>query len=64
MSDLVERLWASDAASALTNEAARRIEELEDRLGEAYQMFGQIAADAEIFDTQASIALLDLLSKD
>lgn len=29
MSDLVERLWASDAASALTNEAARKIEALE-----------------------------------
>jgi len=29
VSDLVERLWASDAASALTNEAARRIERLE-----------------------------------
>lgn len=30
--DLVERLWASDAASALTNEAARRIDELEGAL--------------------------------
>jgi hypothetical protein len=30
---LIERLWASDAASALTNEAARRIEELESVLG-------------------------------
>jgi hypothetical protein len=26
--DLVSRLWASDAASALTNEAAREIERL------------------------------------
>lgn len=29
MTDLVNRLWESDAASALTNEAARRIEKLE-----------------------------------
>jgi len=29
MSDLVEQLWNSDAASSLTNEAARRIERLE-----------------------------------
>jgi hypothetical protein len=27
--DLVKRLWESDEASALTNQAARRIEELE-----------------------------------
>lgn len=26
MSDLIERLWASDEASALTNEAARALE--------------------------------------
>jgi hypothetical protein len=30
--DLVKRLWESDEASALTNQAARRIEELEDKL--------------------------------
>lgn len=30
--DLVERLWANDAASALTNQAARRIEELQKAL--------------------------------
>lgn len=30
--DLLERLWASDAASALTNEAAREIEELRSAL--------------------------------
>lgn len=29
VTDLVNRLWESDAASALTNEAARRIEKLE-----------------------------------
>lgn len=29
MSDLVERLWKSDEASSLTNEAARKIEKLE-----------------------------------
>jgi uncharacterized coiled-coil protein SlyX len=28
--DLVKRLWESDEASALTNQAARRIEELDD----------------------------------
>lgn len=27
--ELIERLWESDVASALTNEAARRIERLE-----------------------------------
>lgn len=30
--DLVSRLWASDTASALTNEAAREIERLRDAL--------------------------------
>lgn len=34
MSDLVKRLWESDAASALTNEAARRIEQLERELAQ------------------------------
>lgn len=34
MTDLVERLWASDAASALTNEAAREIERLNARVDE------------------------------
>lgn len=29
MSDLVDRLWDSDEASALTNEAAREIERLQ-----------------------------------
>jgi hypothetical protein len=29
--DLVNQLWESDEASALTNRAARRIEELEDQ---------------------------------
>ena len=32
MSDLVKRLWESDAASALTNEAARRIEAKDARI--------------------------------
>ena len=32
--DLVERLWASDEASFLTNQAARRIEKLEAQLSE------------------------------
>lgn len=35
MSDIVERLWASDAASALTNEAAREITLLRQQLASA-----------------------------
>ena len=33
--DLVNQLWESDEASALTNRAARRIEELEAKLAKA-----------------------------
>jgi hypothetical protein len=33
--DLVKRLWESDEASALTNQAARRIEELEAKVMKA-----------------------------
>ena len=33
--DIVDRLWASDAASALTNEAAREIEKLRAQLAAA-----------------------------
>ena len=71
MNNLVERLRVRQAASGVDygayrecGEAADRIEELEDRLGQAYQMFGEIAADTGIFDMQAGITLLDLLSKD
>lgn len=32
MSDLTERLWASDAANSLTNEAARALESQEARI--------------------------------
>jgi ABC-type transporter Mla subunit MlaD len=33
--DLLKRLWESDEASALTNQAARRIEKLEAKLAKA-----------------------------
>lgn len=32
MSDLIERLWESDEASALTNEAARELEKLQNEV--------------------------------
>jgi hypothetical protein len=40
--DLVNQLWESDEASALTNRAARRIEELEANLGKTTKLLGQI----------------------
>ena len=40
---LVERLWESDVASSLTNEAARRIEELEAELTRIKQPIGGAA---------------------
>jgi predicted DNA-binding protein len=43
MSDLlVNQLWESDEASALTNQAARRIEELEDKLAKAVEALDRI----------------------
>jgi hypothetical protein len=35
--DLLQKLWESDEASALTNQAARRIEELEAKLAKAVE---------------------------
>jgi len=40
--DLVNQLWESDEASALTNRAARRIEELEANLGKTTKLLEQI----------------------
>jgi uncharacterized alpha-E superfamily protein len=40
--DLVNQLWESDEASALTNRAARRIEELEAKLGKTTKLLEQI----------------------
>lgn len=46
MSDLVERLFESDAASALTNEAAREIERLHMAL-EALRAIEALGSDGE-----------------
>jgi uncharacterized protein Yka (UPF0111/DUF47 family) len=54
--DLVNQLWESDEASALTNRAARRIEELEAReeaiaraaLERAYHLYDDEGPDAYI----------------
>jgi hypothetical protein len=40
--DLVKQLWESDAASALTNRAARRIEELETKMAKAMEALDSI----------------------
>jgi hypothetical protein len=40
--DLVKQLWESDEASALTNQAARRIEELEGKLTKAVKALAKI----------------------
>ena len=40
--DLVNQLWESDEASALTNRAARRIEELESKLAKTTKLLEQI----------------------
>jgi hypothetical protein len=42
--DLVKRLWESDEASALTNQAARRIEEVEAKLAKAVEALEKIEA--------------------
>jgi putative intracellular protease/amidase len=42
--DLVKRLWESDEASALTNQAARRIEKLERKLAKAVEALERIAS--------------------
>jgi flagellar motility protein MotE (MotC chaperone) len=42
--DLLKRLWESDEASALTNQAARRIEELEAKLAKALLALERIAS--------------------
>jgi hypothetical protein len=41
--DLVNQLWESDEASALTNRAARRIEELEAKLAKAVEMLDRLS---------------------
>ena len=48
MDDLVDRLWASDAASALTNEAARRIEALEAALKHIANTFDESWLDGSL----------------
>ena len=66
--DLLQKLWESDEASALTNQAARRIEELEADLrkmaldcmavdwqaAEAYQ--AQLAAEAKLAKAMKALA--------
>jgi flagellar motility protein MotE (MotC chaperone) len=42
--DLVKRLWESDEASALTNQAARRIEKLKAKLAKAVEALERIAS--------------------
>ena len=45
--ELVEQLWASDAASVLTNQAARAIEELVGELLSARATFDLMIDDAD-----------------
>jgi hypothetical protein len=40
--DLVKRLWESDEASALTNQAARRIEKLEAKLSKSEALLKKV----------------------
>jgi hypothetical protein len=42
MSDLIERLWASDQASALTNEAARALEARDKTIAELVAAFSHL----------------------
>ncbi len=59
--DLVKRLWESDEASALTNQAARRIEELEAKAMKAsnaalLEKRRADAAEARVKELDAEIA--------
>ncbi len=48
--DLLKRLWESDEASALTNQAARRIEELEAKLDKALDWLSKVRQYAISWD--------------
>ena len=47
--DLVKRLWESDEASALTNQAARRIEELEGKLSKSEALLAKALGELKVF---------------
>lgn len=59
-SELTQALWNSDEASALTNQAARRIEELEGLLG---SLVGNFSLDGEFNTYTCEGSLKDLLIK-
>ena len=57
--DLLKRLWESDEASALTNQAARRIEEVEAKLTKAVEALERIELSTDTRE-QGSIAMATL----
>jgi len=66
MSDLTERLWASDAASALTNEAARALEKIEAERDEAREWEAKYKGDLEVlcdWNEEANTRYKDMISK-
>jgi hypothetical protein len=57
--DLLKRLWESDEASALTNQAARRIEEVEAKLTKAVEALERIELSTDTRE-QGGIAMATL----